>query len=147
MRYFLFFAVLIILISCNSSSSKRAENDEPESNKNRTAKIHFDEVVHDFGVLTAGEIVAFTFVYTNSGETDLVIENIKVDCNCLHVSFQNEAVKPGEKGKIEVEFDSSGMFGRELKTIEVQANTKEPKHLTIFAEIKNELFDIHSKNL
>jgi hypothetical protein len=147
MRNILFFTTLIFLISCNNTPNKQPENTKSGHNKNLVTDIQFDEEAHDFGMLTSGEVAAFTFVFRNSGEADLLIENVKVDCNCLKVKFRNDIIKPGEKGRIEVEFDSSGMFGRELKIIEVQANTKEPKHLTIFAEIKNELFDINSKNL
>jgi len=148
MRKLLFSIMLISLFSCNSSSEKQQpENMKIIRNKNLETKIRFDEEVHDFGQITSGEIVAFTFVFSNTGKADLMIDNVKVDCNCLKVVYKNDAIKPGEKGMIEVEFDTSGMVGRELKTIEVQANTKEPKHLTIFAEVKNELFEINSKNL
>ena len=68
--------------------------------------------------------------------------NTESDCGCVLVHFSKDPVKPGEKGKIEVEFDSSGLFGRQLKTIEIQLNCKEPKQLIIFAEVKNELIEI-----
>jgi hypothetical protein len=44
----------------------------------------------------------------------------------------------------EVEFNSSGLFGKQLKTIEIQSNSKEPKHLIIFAGVENELIEIEN---
>jgi hypothetical protein len=34
------------------------------------------------------------------------------------------------------------MIGKQLKTLEIQSNSKEPKHLIIFAEVENEQFEI-----
>ena len=42
----------------------------------------------------------------------------------------------------EVGIKSAGLFGKQLKTIEIQSNSKEPKHLIIFAEVENELIEI-----
>jgi hypothetical protein len=51
-------------------------------------------------------------------------------------------VKPGEKGWIAIEFDTSGLTGREYKTIEIRGNSNELKHLAIFATVKNEIIEI-----
>ena len=37
--------------------------------------IKFDELVHDFGSLTTGDIVKHTFYFTNSGTNPLLITN------------------------------------------------------------------------
>ena len=64
------------------------------------------------------------------------------DCACINASFKQEAIKPGKQGRIEVEFNSAGTAGREYKTIEIYGNSKELKHLAIFAEVNNEIIDI-----
>lgn len=124
---------IYFLFSCSGEKTK------PETTKTKElAEIVFEEESHDFGQLNSGEIVVFSFVFKNSGKSDLIIENAEADCGCMHLDFSKEPVKPGEKGRIDVEFDSSGMFGKHLKSIEIQSNCKEPKHLVIFAEINNE---------
>lgn len=124
---------VFLLFSCSGQKTKQ----ETEITKGQ-AEIVFEEESHDLGFLNSGEIVVFSFVFENTGCGDLVIENAEADCGCIHADFSKEVVKPGEKGKIDVEFDSSGMFGKHLKSIEIHSNCKEPKHLVIFAEIKNE---------
>ena len=68
----------------------------------------------------------------------MIIEKIISDCDCIKVKYPNNSIKPGNKGSFEVEFNSSGLHGKQLKTIEIHANTKELKHLAIFATVKNE---------
>lgn len=104
--------------------------------------VSFDQDVYDFGTLKAGEIVVCTFTFTNTGKADYLIGNIETECGCLSVQFPQKAIKPGETGNIEIEFDSSGMVGREYKTIEINGNSKELKHLAIFAKVENELLEI-----
>ncbi len=133
-----------IIIFCFSCAEKKQQQESGNKTAKGTPEIKFDEEMHDFGKLTAGETAVFSFVYTNTGNSDLIVENAESDCGCVRVYFSKSSVKPNEKGKIEVEFDSSGLFGRQLKTIEIQSNCKETKQLVIFAEVKNELFEIKS---
>jgi len=128
---------ILLLFSCTEKKTK------PETTKiKELTEIAFEENSHDFGFLNSGEIVVYSFVFENTGKSDLIIENAEADCGCIHAEFPKEPIKPGEKGKIDVEFDSSGMFGKHLKSIEIQSNCKETKHLVIFAEIKNEQIEI-----
>lgn len=139
-------SLIILIFSLISCSVKKQNNQtEPDSEIKKTiqtAQIKFDTEMHDFGKLKSGEILTFTFVFSNSGDTDLVIDNAETDCGCVKANVPAKKVKPGEKGLIEVEFNSAGLFGKQLKTVEIQSNSKEPKHLIIFAEVENELFEI-----
>ena len=105
-------------------------------------EIKFNEEIHDFGMLKSGEIVVASFTFSNTGEHNLVIDEIESGCGCIKVDFPKEPVKVNGKGVVEVEFDSSGMFGKQYKTIEIHANFKEPKQLAIFAVVKNEELEI-----
>ncbi|MBT6006265.1 MAG: DUF1573 domain-containing protein [Prolixibacteraceae bacterium] len=130
----------IVLFGCNGQSrEKREENNiVPEKETIRISEIEFNEEMHNFGTLQSGEIVAFTFVFTNTEPTSLTIEKVETDCGCLNAKFSKEPVGTGKTGIVEIEFDSSGLFGKQFKTIEIYANSKESKHLAIFAEIQNE---------
>jgi hypothetical protein len=139
---FLIFLILA-LISCMPKKKEAEKNNSTEFEKiTGTTEITFNEDIHDFGVLTSGEIVVSTFVFTNTGTHKLIINKVESDCGCVKADFHKEPVKPGETGTIEVEFDSSGMFGKQYKSIEIHANFKEPKHLAIFAAVKNEILEI-----
>ena len=135
--------VVVLLISClpqrGNDKKKSVNNSEKPTG---ITEITFNEKIHDFGELISGEIVITTFVLTNTGNHNLIIEDVKSGCGCLQVSFPKESIKPQTTGLIEIEFDSSGMFGKQFKSIEVIANCKEPKSLAVFAKIKNEELEI-----
>ena len=141
MQKFVFSLLCLSLFACGQKpATKNSLNKTHQANEKTT--IEFKEKMHNFGSLSAGEIVLITFEFTNTGSANYVIDNIHTDCGCVKASFDKQAVKPGNTGRIEVEFDTSGLVGREYKSIEINGNSKELKHLAIFAEVKNELLDI-----
>ncbi len=141
MRGLTLFMLTITLLSCTQKAEKKRDVTSSSAEPGNT-EIVFTEPSHDFGKLEAGEIVLFSFVFTNEGPNDYLIKELHSDCGCVKTNFPEQPVKPGETGVIEVELDTSGLVGREYKTIEVLGNTKELKHLAIFAEVKNELLEI-----
>lgn len=128
-------AVFAVLFSCAHNKTQKAV---PTPAPNAETEMFFDQGMHDFGKVKAGETVVFSFGFTNTGNSDLYIENAEADCGCISANIPETPIAPGKKGFVEVAFDSSGMFGKQLKTIEIGANCKEPKHLIIFAEVENE---------
>ena len=141
MRKLLVIFPVLLLISC-SNGKKQNQQEQQQNVATEKTNVEFTENTHNFGALTAGEIVLYTFEFTNTGDSDYRISDIESDCGCVSIHYIQEAVKPGEKGWIEVELDTSGLVGREYKTIEIHGNSKELKHLAIFAEVKNELLEI-----
>ena len=132
---------MILIIACNSSNSKsqiQKKNDAVE----KTTEFSFDSEMHNFGKIKSGEIVIYSFVFTNTGKYNLSVKDVKIDCGCIKANFAKKPVKPGEKGLIEVEFDTSGLFGNQFKSIIVEANVPEPKQLAIFAQVNNEQLKI-----
>ncbi len=130
--------IFVVLLSCSGNSSQNSNQDTKPTG---ITSVQFEKNTHNFGALKAGEIVVYTFEFSNTGNHDFKIDNIECDCGCVQTNFVKEAIKPGNTGWIEVEFDSSGLAGREYKTIEVHGNSNELKHLAIFAEVENELLD------
>ena len=133
----LIFILLIVLISCNSNK----KSTEAKVVSGPTV-IEMDEYSHDFGIVHSGEKVVFTFSFKNTGNNDLIIKSAESDCGCVTINLPENNIKPGNQGKIEVLFDSSGLFGKELKTIELDWNCKEPKQLIIFATVENDDIEI-----
>ncbi|NOX45803.1 MAG: DUF1573 domain-containing protein [Chlorobi bacterium] len=89
--------------------------------------ISFDKDVHDFGKIIQGEKVSFNFRFTNTGKSDLVISQVNSSCGCTVTRFPKTAIKPGEKEKITVTFDSEGRKGIQNKTITVASNCQPNK--------------------
>ena len=130
--------LMLVLFSCGQKTAQKPIHNIPK----QTTDIIFAEEIIDFGNLKAGEIVIQKFEFINSGQANLYIEKITSDCGCVSVKFDKTPVKPNEKGSFEVEFDSSGLFGKQYKLIELSANCEEPKHLAIFANVLNENLEI-----
>lgn len=129
---------VIALFGCNSRSQENRGKNIVLPETIRISEIEFNEEMHNFGTLQSGEIVVFTFVFTNTEQHNLTINNVETDCGCLNAKYSKKPVRPGKMGIVEIEFDSSGLFGKQFKTIEIHANSKESKHLAIFAEVQNE---------
>ena len=105
---------------------------------NHNTEIAFDKLSHSFGKLKGGEIVGCYFNFTNTGKYPLVINKVKPGCGCTEVKYPKEPVLPGEKGEIEIRFDSSGFSGTQYKVVQVFANTEEKmKELVITANVIN----------
>ncbi len=83
----------------------------------------FDNDVYDFGVITQGEKIAFSYKFINSGKTDLIISSAKGSCGCTVPEYPKKPIRPGGEGKIEVVFDSDGKSGKQNKTVTLLANT------------------------
>lgn len=139
MKNFCALISVVFLFSCSGNKvHEKTEKQVPTAN----TTIKFSEDSHNFGKLNAGEIAVYTFEFTNTGTNDFLISGVDCTCGCVVSKYIEDAVKPGDKGWIEVEFDSSGLAGREYKSIDVHGNSDELKHLAIFAEVENELLNI-----
>ncbi len=130
---------IAVFMACSSPKQDKQEQNAETMQPETT--VEFKEEIHDFGLLESGETIVYSFTFTNSGTSDLIIKNVESDCGCISTSYSDKPVKPGETGFIEVEFNTSGLFGKQFKPITVEANVKEPKHLAIFAEVNNELLE------
>jgi len=82
----------------------------------------FNELKHDFGKIIQGEKVSYSFIFKNTGGTDLVISSAQGSCGCTVPTYPKEPVKPGQEAKIDVVFDSSGKSGLVEKTVTLTTN-------------------------
>ncbi|NLA23782.1 MAG: DUF1573 domain-containing protein [Bacteroidales bacterium] len=127
--------IVVFAWSCNGSDKKsNSEVDKYNIHNPNTARGHadmgslpeflFSETEFNYGTLVQGEKVSHIFVFTNVGGSNLVIKDVSASCGCTTPKWTKEPIKPGEKGSIEVVFDSSGRQGEQSKTVRVEANTQ-----------------------
>lgn len=135
------FLGIVLLFSCESKDKK--QNDHQESGEvavtDSTAKARMEikDKSFNFGDLREGEIVSHTFRFTNTGNKSLVILNVESSCGCTVAKYDKKPIPPGGEGKIEVEFNSSGRFGKQYKVINIFANVPQKVvELKIIANIK-----------
>ncbi|MBN2237839.1 MAG: DUF1573 domain-containing protein [Bacteroidales bacterium] len=125
--------LLLGLISCASRSANTAVEN---SVGKETTSISFEKTSHDFGAVVDGEKVTYSFKFSNTGNNDLEIQNVGTSCGCTASDYTKGLIKPGEKGRIQVTFNSSHRTGMQNKTISVKANTQpETTVLNIQAQV------------
>lgn len=139
--------VLAFLPGCKSRSEKDDKSVSPDlvtnpisasgkKNNGGLPVMTFDQTKHDFGLMMQGEKLSYTFQFTNSGGTDLIISNVSATCGCTTPDWTKSPVKPGEKGKVEVIFNSAGKTGKNTKTVMVLSNCQpNTTELEISAEV------------
>ncbi len=94
--------------------------------------IVFKEEKHDFGKIMEGEKVSYSFVFKNTGGSDLVISSAQGSCGCTVPHYPEGPIKPGAEGKVDVVFDSHGKSGMVQKTVTLVTNCNpSTKMLTI----------------
>jgi hypothetical protein len=96
----------------------------------------FNELLHDFGKITQGEKVSYSFIFKNTGGSDLVISSAQGSCGCTVPSYPKEPIKPGQESKVDVVFSSEGKSGLVQKTVTLVTNCNpSTKILTISSTI------------
>jgi hypothetical protein len=130
------FAAFIILLTsvfaCQQAQKNTVENMESETTKvsvsdttqEQGARIEFEEDLHNFGNVFQGERVSFSFKFENKGNQELIISMARGSCGCTVPTYPKKPIKPGEKGAINVEFDSENLLGINQKTVTLLTNSR-----------------------
>jgi hypothetical protein len=115
-------------------------NPQTASGEEANAKlpdIKFEEELFEFGEITQGEKVEHTFMFTNTGEADLIVTSAKGSCGCTVPDYPKQPLKPGESAPIKVTFDPAGKSGMQSKTVTLTTNTENGKEtFVIKANVK-----------
>jgi hypothetical protein len=133
--FILIMALGIILASCENNQGSKLDTDVVTNSKSASEdkkpyempKLTFEKMEHDFGKIIQGEMVKYSFRFTNTGYADLLISKVSTSCGCTVGNFPKNPIPPGESGLIEVIFDSRGRKGFQNKTITVLSNTSPNK--------------------
>ena len=101
------------------------------------AKISFKNETVDYGKIVKGSDGVRVFEFTNTGDAELVITNVKSSCGCTVPKKPEEPIAPGSSGSIEVKYDTNRV-GPIRKTVTVYSNADEPiKALKLKGEVLN----------
>jgi hypothetical protein len=119
--------VLPVLASCGSKAREEyAGNSQAALESRGTANIEFRTTRYDFGTVSQGEKLSYTFIYKNTGTAPLVIHSARADCGCTLPEYSSEPLGPGEEGRLKVIFDTRGFAGRQTKTVQLATNAEDP---------------------
>ncbi|MFH0841268.1 MAG: DUF1573 domain-containing protein [Bacteroidota bacterium] len=118
------FILVALLFACSGRKVKGGE--AGTFSDTGKAVIVFREYEHLFGQVREGEKVGCIFTFENKGTSDLVILAATTTCGCTVPEYDRKPVSPGETGKMEVVFDTSGRNGIQSKIITVRSNASTP---------------------
>jgi hypothetical protein len=86
--------------------------------------MSFENTEYDFGVVNEGEVVEYTFKFTNTGKSPLLINKATATCGCTVPEWPKQPVGVGEAGVISVKFNTTNKPNMQTKYVNINANTK-----------------------
>ena len=155
-------SVVAALVALQSGSAAQGEDasrsaETPKSSENPAAPeknsvaenlqgqkpfADFKNLRHDFGMITRGQKVSFSFEFKNTGSGVLQIRSIHSACGCINTRVEPKDVfLPSESGKISFEFDSSNFAGPIVRTLTLDTNQtrNSTQTLTFTANVREEI--------
>lgn len=111
--------------------------EEPAADNSDKPGIEFENLVHDYGTIKKGSDGNCVFVFENTGESDLILTNVKSSCGCTVPKWPREPLEPGAEAEIKVRYNTS-KTGSFTKTITVYSNApNNPIYLKIKGKVVN----------
>lgn len=104
-----------------SKLKPKTDLDDPKEEAG-LGKIIWDKEEHDFGEVTEGDLVTYSFEFTNTGKGPLEILKADSRCGCTVANWTEEPIMPGQKGKLTAVFDSKHLMDQQSKAIIVHTN-------------------------
>jgi hypothetical protein len=88
MKSFALALVALLALGCSQSASNKVKQENvAEAAAKQKAIVDlpvmtFDRTEHNFGTINEGDIVETSFVFTNTGNSDLMISDARGSCGC-----------------------------------------------------------------
>lgn len=117
----LFLAVILVTLLALAS---------PGAALARGPRITFEKTEVIFPFVKEGEMRTAKFTFRNTGDQNLIIDRVAPSCGCTVATF-DKVVKPGEKGVITLELDTTGITGAFRKTAVVASNDPTQPNATL----------------
>ena len=128
--------VAIFASGCGDGTAVNSGSSAKTTKSTGTSELIFREYQHDFGKVSEGEKLSYTFIFDNKGTSDLIISSATTTCGCTIPKYDKKPIAPGANGNLEVVFDTSGRSGMQTKIITVKSNASIPAVLIkITAEV------------
>lgn len=107
----------------NSEMIKNPATANLPTDTNQLARISYEMPEYDFGTVKEGDIVNYSFKFTNTGKVPLTILKARSSCGCTIPVWPEDPIPPGGTSEINAKFDTDGKMNNQVKVITVTANT------------------------
>ena len=114
------------ITTANAQTAKKAKTTaKVEANQVQGAKINFKSETIDYGTIERNSDGKRDFVFTNNGNTPLIITSAQGSCGCTVPTYSKEPIAPGATGIVSVKYatDRVGAFS---KTVTLTTNATTP---------------------
>lgn len=138
-------AATLLLAACGAKKDhddmsvdiiKNPNSAQGYDNKAKMPVMTFDSELHDFGRLSAGENISYSFHFRNTGNADLVISSTSATCGCTVADYPKGRIAPGADGYVTVTFNSAGKSGQQYQEVTVVSNAQPARNkLKITAQV------------
>lgn len=90
-------------------------------------QLSFDKPQHDYGTVYVDEMpeTKLAIEFTNTGDSPLILSNVRACCGTRVTKWPREPINPGEKGQIDIEFTLAARPQRISRTVTVTSNNAE----------------------
>ena len=95
-------------------------------------KFKFEKKVLKLPKTKAGDILDITYAFTNTGQTPLIISDIKVACSCTTPRWPSYPVLPGKTDTIHVNIATKTLIGWQDRMLKIYSNTEAPVDIIRF---------------
>lgn len=135
----LFALALLSLAACKEMDKKEAPIEKMSKEEiekavtdttNFTTLTWIDSTIQPLGKLKKDKDIEITWRFKNTGDKNLIIENVTASCGCTIPEKPEQPFAPGQEGIIKAKFNGSGS-GSITKQVHVIANTKPAKEHTL----------------
>jgi hypothetical protein len=95
------------------------------------AKVDFNQLTHEFGVISDEKEVEAKFKFTNSGTEELEIINLQGSCGCTVPALAKKKYAPGESGEIAVKYNPHNRRGKQHTNVTVTTNVADKQQVVL----------------
>ena len=110
--------------SVKASTTKPAAAASAAAVSIKGATMKFETETIDYGTVVQGADPLRKFYFTNTGSEPLIIKKAQGSCGCTIPTYPKEPIMPGQKGVIEVRYDTQ-RIGSFAKTVTITTNAAE----------------------
>ena len=117
---------LLSVVGVTATQAQTSKKAKLETTQTQGAQINFKSETIDYGTIDRNSDGKRDFVFTNTGNTPLIITSAQGSCGCTVPTYPKEPIAPGAKGVISVKYatDRVGAFS---KTVTLSTNATTPK--------------------
>lgn len=122
-----FLALLLVsggILLTNAQPPPTTPLPTPPTASTNLPKLRFATPIYDFGRVRSGEVLKYSYVFTNTGPETIEITHVQPSCGCTAPGEWTRKVEPGQTGSIPIQFNSANFNGQVFKTVTVMSTDK-----------------------